>query len=79
VDHLVESALAAIGRQDWDLLRSMLHPYVRWTAADGELVRGRLKVLAMLTTTPIPTAPTAYELRDGQIYRWKAAESFPVS
>jgi hypothetical protein len=70
VDHAVESALEAMGRRDWDRLRTILHPYLRWTATDGKLVRGRLKVLAMLASRSTPATPSSYELRDGQIYRW---------
>jgi 16S rRNA G966 N2-methylase RsmD len=66
----VEFALEAMGSQDWVRLRTMLHPYVRWTAADGMLLRGRLNVLAMLATSSEQAAPSDYEIRDEQIYRW---------
>jgi hypothetical protein len=70
VDRLVESALEAMRRRDWDRLLTILHPYIRWSAADGERLRGRRNVLAMLATSSVPAAPSDYELRDEQIYRW---------
>jgi hypothetical protein len=66
----VEAALEGMERQDRDRLRTILHPYIRWTLADGSLMRGRLKVLAMLAASSAQAAPSAPELRDGQIYRW---------
>ena len=68
-----ERAIAAIESQDWDQLRMLLHPYLHWTGVDGNTVRGRTKVLAMLAANP-PNAvhqPSSVELRDGQIYRWR--------
>jgi hypothetical protein len=73
VNRLVAAALVAIERQDWDRLRPTLHPYLHWTAADGARLRGRVKVLAMLATSPISAAPSDFEIRDGQIYRWTEA------
>jgi len=70
VDRVVESALEAIERKEWDRLRATLHPYIHWTTGDGERLRGRVNVLAMLATSPVPSAPAEHELRDGQIYRW---------
>ena len=64
------SAYAAILAQDWEVLRVLLHPYVRWTDARGQVVRGRSKVLAMLKEAGTPDPPVEVELRDGQIYRW---------
>jgi hypothetical protein len=69
MDPRVQEALAAIGRQDWDAVKRVLHPYLHWTDADGTL-RGRTKVLAHLAGRPAPAPPADYELRDGQIYRW---------
>lgn len=61
--------IAALRRNDWDAVRLRLHPYLCWYAAGGE-VRGRDNVLAMLRAGRTQAAPSAYELRDGQIYRW---------
>ena len=54
-------------------MRLLLHPYLHWTGPDGVTVRGRTKVLALLDATGGPTPAAAVELRDGQIYRWRAA------
>lgn len=41
VDRLVESALEAMGRQDWDRLHTILHPtYVGRLPAGNDLPRG---------------------------------------
>ena len=37
--------------------------------ASGRILTGRKTVPAMLAESPPPRAPTAYELRDGHIYR----------
>lgn len=68
--NLQAAALDAAAIQDWDGLRLKLHPHLHWTLADGETLRGRNSVLAMLTASPPPVAPLTYALRDGQIYRW---------
>jgi hypothetical protein len=77
VDHLVQSALDAIQRRDWELLKRVLHPYVQWTQ-HGVKMRGRTKVLAHLAAHPVASPPTSYELRDGQIYRWTIVPTSPV-
>lgn len=61
--------MAALGRGDWARLRPLLHPYLHWTQ-DGVTIRGRTKVLAHLADAPASGPPAAYEVRDGQIYRW---------
>jgi hypothetical protein len=66
-----------MGRQDWDRLRAVLHPYMHWTTAGGERLRGRVNVLAMLAARSVPAAPSEYELRDGQIYRWTERSGEP--
>jgi hypothetical protein len=73
VEPVVQFALEAIDRRDWDRLRPLLHPYIRWTGAGGAQLRGRLNVMAMLASSPAPPTPSDYELRDGQIYRWAQA------
>jgi hypothetical protein len=70
VSELRDEVLAAIGRRDWEGLRPLLHPYVRWRRADGSVLRGRTKVMAWLAAADPPRAPASYELRDGQLYRW---------
>ena len=67
---VIEAAVAAIERGDWSGLRLLLHPYVRWTGADGQTIRGRKKVLARLDEAPPTGPPRSHELRDGQIYLW---------
>jgi hypothetical protein len=72
VSDVAAVAHAAIGEQDWAALRPLLHPYLHWTCADGRVVRGRTKVLAMLQADGGAAAPSSVELRDGQVYRWRA-------
>lgn len=70
-EELATSAvLDAIDAGQWDIVRLMLHPYLHWTSATGETVRGRTQVLAFLQAGPPPPRPTSVELRDDQIYRW---------
>lgn len=58
---------------DWNLVRLLLHPYLHWTDLEGTTTRGREQVLAMLKqATRIPPEARSIELRDGQIYRWRA-------
>ena len=72
VDEVVRAAQRAMLEQDWDELHLMLHPYLQWTTADGDRLRGRTKVMARLqAVAPPPSEPIAVELRDGQIYRWQ--------
>ncbi len=52
-------------------MRLALHPYVRWTCADGRVVAGRSNVLSMLDAGRVLGRPAALELRDDQIYRWR--------
>jgi hypothetical protein len=70
MDPVVRDVLEAAARRDWDTLRLKLHPYIRWKLNSGKTLSGRNAVLAMLAETPPPTEPAAYEVRDGQIYRW---------
>jgi hypothetical protein len=71
MERRIEEALAAIARRDWESLRPMLHPYVRWRDG-GTSIRGRTKVLAHLRAHPEARPPAWWELRDGQVYRWVA-------
>jgi len=73
VDDTGQRAHAAIAAGDWKAVRSLLHPYLHWTDSDGRTFRGRSKVLAMLEQAVQPPAEArSIELRDGQIYRWRA-------
>jgi hypothetical protein len=63
-------AHAAIVKRDWDALQPLLHPYLHWVQADGQVVRGRTKVIGMLQAIGISGPPASVELRDGQVYRW---------
>ena len=60
----------------WDELRPSLHPYLHWTDGNGTRLRGRSNVLAALREgrLEVPGPPAAFELRDGQVYRWRQAE-----
>jgi hypothetical protein len=60
--HLVE-------QRDWDAVRPLLHPYLRWQDG-GTALRGRNTVLAHLRDQPTPRPPHAAEIRDDQVYRW---------
>ena len=71
MESLIEQALEAIRRWDWESLRLLLHPYVHWQDG-GTSIRGRTKVLAHLREHPVPRLPSSWEFRDGQIYRWAA-------
>ena len=66
----VSNVLDAIERRDWQRLKRLLHPYVHWTTAAEEQLRGRRNVIARLENDPPPAPPAWHELRDGQIYRW---------
>lgn len=66
----VSNVLDAIERRDWDRLGELLHPYVHWTTAVEEQLRGRNNVIERLSNDPPPAPPSYHELRDGQIYRW---------
>ncbi len=70
MDAVVNNAVAAIERRDWQALWSLLHPYLHWTAPDGRSIRGRRNVLADLADRGPTGPPSGYQLRDGQIYRW---------
>ena len=73
VQQIVDTALDAIVRRDWDAVRRVLHPYLHWIGADGRTIRGRSKVMAMLEqASDTPDLPSSVELRDEQIYRWHA-------
>jgi hypothetical protein len=69
MDPVVQAAVDAIERRDWDDLKPLLHPYLHWTEGDTKL-RGRTKVLAHLEGGSTVAAPMTFQLRDGQIYRW---------
>ncbi|RZU48919.1 hypothetical protein EV385_0653 [Krasilnikovia cinnamomea] len=68
-ERIVAEALAAATAGDVPALTALLHPYLHW-AEPGVRLRGRRNVLARLAVGPAPQPPTAFELRDGQIYRW---------
>lgn len=69
MDEVGRDALEALRRRDWEALRPLVHPYVRWAGPDGSTARGRTKLLAVLAETPAIAAIEVDELRDGQIYR----------
>jgi hypothetical protein len=65
------AAWAALDSGEWGELRLLLHPYLHWHDRDGDL-RGRAHVLAHLHDVPTPRPPSEVEVRDGQVYRWRA-------
>jgi hypothetical protein len=65
---VVQTVLDAARNNDWEAVRLQLHPYLHWYDASGE-VRGRNNVVILLKRGDAPAA-AAYELRNGQIYRW---------
>ncbi len=71
MEALVSDLLDAVRRGDSEALRSLLHPYLHWTGSDGVTVRGRGNVMARLMAGCGVKAPREYEMRDGQIYRWR--------
>ena len=72
-EDVTAAARAAMEDRDWERLRLLLHPYLHWTDRDGSTTRGRRNVLAKLAASPAaPPPPASVELRDHQIYRWRA-------
>lgn len=69
MDQIIADVLDAAARDDRAALVQLLHPYLHWTEG-GRTVRGRKNVFARLAAGPPVGPPAAYELRDGQIYRW---------
>jgi hypothetical protein len=72
VEAVVAAAVEAIARRDWEGLKPLLHPYLHWHGAGGARLRGRTNVLAHLESAGLQDPPAEVELRDGQIYRWRA-------
>jgi hypothetical protein len=70
MEDVASVAHAAIVKRDWGALQPLLHPYLHWVQADGQVVRGRTKVIGMLQAIGISGPPASVELRDGQVYRW---------
>jgi hypothetical protein len=72
MDEVAERAYQSMLDRDWVTLRPLLHPYLHWTGTDDVTLRGRTKVLAMLTERANPPErPMSVELRDNQVYRWR--------
>lgn len=69
VDPTVSAVLSAVASDDWTAFAKLVHPYVHWTE-DGITTRGRTRVMALLSGHDGVKPASAYELRDGQIYRW---------
>jgi hypothetical protein len=62
-------AWAAVDAAEWDAVRRLLHPDVRFRDRDVE-VRGRARLLGHLRSHATPRPPLEVEVRDGQLYRW---------
>ena len=72
MDDVAARAHQSIFDRDWPALLPLLHPYLHWTGPDNITIRGRTRVLGMLTARPNPPKPPAsVELRDNRIYRWR--------
>jgi hypothetical protein len=72
MDEVAERVYQSMLDRDWATLRPLLHPYLHWTGPDDVTLRGRTKVLAMLTERANrPEHPASVELRDNQVYRWR--------
>jgi hypothetical protein len=71
VDEVVRAVLVAVRERDRARLKLALHPYLHWTEP-GLKLRGRTNVLAHLAGRESIAEPESYELRDGQVYRWRA-------
>ena len=63
------AAWNAMDSGDWDELRDLLHPDVRFRDRD-RVVRGRTHLLAHLRRHPTPRPPAEVEVREGRVYRW---------
>lgn len=71
MEDAVRRVLDAAAAGDDEALRLALHPYLHWTQ-NGVTVRGRKRVLAHLAAHPLDAEPVEVEVRDGQVYRWRA-------
>jgi hypothetical protein len=69
VEDVAPVAHAAIVKRDWGALQPLLNPYLHWGQADGQVVRGRTKIIGMLQAIGTSGPPASVELRDGQVYR----------
>ena len=58
MDDVVETVLSASRKEDWETVRSQLHPYLHWYDARRE-VRGRNNVLKLLQRASLLIAPSA--------------------
>ena len=47
-EDVASGAHAAIVDRDWGALQPLLHPYLHRVQADGQVARGRTKVIGML-------------------------------
>jgi hypothetical protein len=72
MDDVAERAHQSMVDRNWPALSPLLHPYLHWSGLDNLTIRGRKRVLAMLTERRNPPGPpSSVELRDNQIYRWR--------
>ena len=61
MEDVASGAHAALVKRDWGALQPLLHPYLHWMQADGQVVRGRTKVIGMLQAIGIsgPRRPSS--------------------
>lgn len=79
MEPLVSAALDAATARDWQALKLLLHPYVRFANAAGVTRRGRTNMLERLASgAENLEAPERVGLRDGQIYQWIATPAARV-
>jgi hypothetical protein len=70
MEDVTSCAHAVIVKHDRGALQPLLHPSLHWVQADGQVVRGRTKVIGMLQAIGISGPPAPVELRDGQVCLW---------
>jgi hypothetical protein len=78
MDPIVREALDAAAHGDWTVLRLKLHPYVHWETADGDTLRGRNRVMAMLHEEP-SLRPPAANLSSPCPSTWRSYAVVPIA
>jgi hypothetical protein len=59
MEDVASGAHAAIVKRDQGALQPLLHPYLHWMQADGQVVRGRTKVIGTLQAIGISGPPAS--------------------
>jgi hypothetical protein len=66
MEDVASGARAAIVKRDWGALQPLFHPYLHWVQADGQVVRGRTKVIGMLQAIGISVATYHFAASPGR-------------